>query len=122
MTVTFSASVVHAEVSDYGIIVVQFSGGEHYVTFQRNADLQPNDWGNIHFECDGQGWGAYDVVERVRLGPRRLRVSLMPDAEEQFDGRLEYDVTLSIEEADLRAATAHMRQLFAKTELLEEEK
>jgi hypothetical protein len=116
MIVEFTASTVQAE---NGIIVVQFSDDDHYLTFQRDAEFKPNDWGDIHFECDGQGWGDYDVVKCVRLSRDRLHVLLVSDAEEQFAGRTEYSVALEIGEADIRSATEYLRRLFTGTALLE---
>jgi hypothetical protein len=116
--IQFSTSKFETGISQYGVLTVQFSAPGHYLRFQRDAHFKPSTFGDIHFECDGQGWGGYDVIQDVELVSRHLRISLVPERAEDFDGRLEYDVTLNLCDAEEKEAAKSLQRLFTGTDLL----
>jgi hypothetical protein len=116
--IRFSASTLLAETSQYGLLVFHLSSDDHYLTIQRRADLKPSRFGNIRFECDGQTWSGYDVIQRLDASPERLLVSLDPKRASKFEGRCEYHIDLKIDPADKPAALRFLLRIFTGTELL----
>lgn len=110
------ASNTRMETTPGGVLVFRVCSEQHYLEVQRNADKSAGMFGNIHFECDGQGWGAYDVIQSIILRGDRLLISLTPERAEDFDGRLEYEVTLPATERE--AATRFLQRFFAGTNIL----
>jgi hypothetical protein len=116
MKVSFFASDVAAGLFESGVIVVQLTGDQHYMTFQRVAE-EPR-FSGIHFECDGQGWGAYDVVQEVVIGAASLRVQLIPCADREFDGRTQYEIALQIADSQWAELSRWLERVFLGTGLL----
>lgn len=106
------------EHSKYDVLVFCLSAKGHYLTIQRSLACDPGRFGDIHFECDGQGWGGYDVIESIELHDAQLRISLSPERSEDFDGRFEYEVDLALSASDIGAASAFLQRIFSGTSLL----
>jgi len=72
--------------------------------------------GDIHFECDGQGWGAYDVVQSVTCHRNLLSVDLIESAREEFDDRLNYEIELDLPDEDFQRCKMFLVEIFKPAE------
>ena len=112
--VVFEACRATSEISEYGVdIFCLFDDLHHYLMIQRSRRKEPGVFGDIHFECDGQGWGGYDVIETLQVTDGRLQVRLNPAAQDavDFDNRLEYDIGLAMPPASWASHEAFLRQM-----------
>ena len=115
--IRFSASNLKTELLEYNILIFCLSSKDHYLTIQRNVG-EHNDFGDIHFECDAQGWGDYDVIKSVEINARLLRISLLPEQAGDFEGRLEYEIDLALDQTEFQKAVIFLQRLFEGTDLL----
>ena len=120
--IRFSATTLMTELSEYDLLVFHLSSDDHYLTIQRRADFKSGRFGDIRFECDGQRWSGYDVIQRLEFSSARLRLSLDPTKATKFEGRCDYEVGLQIDPADKPAALRFLQRLFTGTELLRVER
>jgi len=118
VTVTFSANKIETEKTEYGVLILRVRSDNHYLTIQRKEDRNPGAFGDIHFECDGQGYGAYDVMKSIRLEENQLRVELFDSAQDDFDGRLIYEVNLCVEEIECSRIAEFLNRMIEPTETL----
>jgi hypothetical protein len=116
--VVFEACRATSETSKYGVdIFCLFDDLHHYLMIQRSRLKKAGSFGDIHFECDGQGWGGYDVIKSLQVAEGRLQIRLDPAARdaENFDNRLEYDIGLAMPPTSWATHEAFLRNMFAGT-------
>lgn len=109
MRITFTATEGGFEADEYALICGVY-GGEHYLTFQRNAAGGPDDWG-VHLEYGDQANGEYDRVAACRLTADRLSVDLSGPLG-SLAGVTGFDVDLSLEAGVVDQLRNGLRSIF----------
>jgi hypothetical protein len=115
--IQFTVSSLEAELTKHGVLDICLGSKQHYLRIQRNQKGHGT-FGDIHFECDGQGWGGYDVIKSIKIAAGVVRISLIPEQAEDFQGRFEYEIALALDETQIQKAVAFLERLFKGTDLL----
>lgn len=116
-TITFLANECVTESNQYGVLVLELSGAAHYLRLQKSTRADAP-FGGIHFECDGQGWGAYDVVQSATFRRECLSIGLVESVREEFAGRLKYEVELQLSDEALKECRQFLMKIFSGTTIL----
>src|SRR5262245_22666273 len=100
MRITFEANTAGFEADEYAL-VGGVSGGDQYLTFQRDAEDTGEDSG-VHLEYGGQANGGYGRVRSCRLTRHILSVDLSGQLGKlaNVDG---FDVALQLGDASFGA-------------------
>jgi hypothetical protein len=109
MRVAFTADDGGFEADEYALIC-QVSGGDQWLTFQRDAEDSEDDWG-VHLEYVDQANGDYRCVAACRLAPDTLSVDLSRQLGE-LAGVTGFDVALRLSKKDWAAVRDGLRQIF----------
>jgi hypothetical protein len=112
MTVSFTADKIEFGLK-WGGRIFNLRGQGHYLWIERGWEY--NKLGKIHFECDGQGYGGYDVIRSISLEGNFLVVELIPEAAEDFDDRLRYVVTVNFPEKLMARARKCLKRMVRGT-------
>jgi hypothetical protein len=109
MRVAFTADEGGFEADEYAL-VCQVSGGDQWLTFQRDAEDSDEDWG-VHLEYADQANGDYRCVAACRLKPESLSVDLSRQLGElvEVSG---FDVALRLSPEEWVAVRDGLRQVF----------
>jgi hypothetical protein len=109
MRVAFTADEGGFEADEYAL-VCGVAGGGQWLTFQRDAENSPEDWG-IHLEYASQANGGYGCVAACRVSQELLVVDLGKQLG-QLAGVTGFDVTLRLSPEALAAVREGLRRVF----------
>jgi hypothetical protein len=109
MRVAFTADEGAFEADEYALIC-GVAGENQWLTFQRDAENSPEDWG-VHLEYGGQANGGYGCVAACRISPELLSVDLGKQLG-RLAGVTGFDVSLRFGPEVFTAVRKGLRRVF----------